>query len=280
MKHIIYADLDAIVFEGREQSYGAYNMRSKYNRILIRSTLMAFLLFLFVTGLPKVIDWVMPDDIEIVEPPVDDLGPILELPPKLENKIEDEPPIPPKIEAPKPQPKIATIAFARVEPDPDPDPEVSLIDMDSLLDVDTVAIGNRDVDGKGFDGTENINWDDLIGDGTGDPVEVGTNEKKEPLPGDFFIGEEPKPINMDEFKRIVGYPAMAKEAGIEGKVTVRVLVDELGFYKKHIVLKDPHAILTRRVEKKLNALRFTPGIQGKEPVQVWVTIPVDFVLSQ
>lgn len=279
MKHVIYADLDTIVFEGREQNYGAYKMRTKYNRILIRSTLMAFLLFLFATGLPKMIDWIAPDDIVIIDarPPIDVLVP---LPLLVDKKPEEKPPTPPKIEMPKPQPKVATIAFARIEPDPDPDPSVSLVDMDSLLDVDTMAIANVNQDGKAFDGTDNINWDDLIGDGGDGPAELGPPVKAEPKPGDWFAGEEPRPINMDEFKKIVGYPAMAREAGIQGKVTVRVLVDELGFYKKHIVLKDPHRILTKRVEQKLNALRFTPGIQGKEPVQVWVTIPVDFVLSQ
>ena len=59
---------------------------------------------------------------------------------------------------------------------------------------------------------------------------------------------------------------------------VRVLVDKTGKYKKHVVLKDPHPILTKAVEKKLNMLQFTPGIQGGQPIKVWVTIPFDFKL--
>ncbi len=59
---------------------------------------------------------------------------------------------------------------------------------------------------------------------------------------------------------------------------MRVLVDKTGKYKKHVVLKDPHPILTKAVEKKLGKLQFTPGIQGGQPIKVWVTIPFDFKL--
>jgi protein TonB len=54
MSETIYADLDEIVFEGRSKEYGAYEMRKKYNRFLERSALIAFILFIFLTGWPKI----------------------------------------------------------------------------------------------------------------------------------------------------------------------------------------------------------------------------------
>ena len=67
MSEIVYADLDEIVFEKREKEYGAYAMRKRYNRLLERAALIAFILFLFATAFPKVIDWVWPEAEETID---------------------------------------------------------------------------------------------------------------------------------------------------------------------------------------------------------------------
>lgn len=279
MKHTIYADLDTMVFEGREKNYGAFQMRNKSNRILSRAMMIAMLLFLSLTGLPKVIKWIIPANVTAPEDVVSDAMIDVELPPLAREDKVEEPPLPPEIEKAKPEPPAAvkTIVFSVIEPSDTEDPDATILDMDSAL-VDTVLLGNTAVDGKGTDGTD-IPWDDLLPKNGGGDGPLETKVLPDPKHTDFFVGEEPRPVNMEEFKKSVGYPAMAVEATIEGKVIVRVLVDELGQYKKHIVLKDPHPILTSAVSKKLNTLRFTPGIQGNQPVKVWITIPVDFVLN-
>ena len=73
---------------------------------------------------------------------------------------------------------------------------------------------------------------------------------------------------------------MAKEAEIQGRVTLRVMVDKMGNYVKHIVLKDPHPILTRAVTEKIHLLKRTPGIQAGKPIKVWVTLPFNFELNR
>jgi TonB family protein len=104
-------------------------------------------------------------------------------------------------------------------------------------------------------------------------------EPREIGPNDFVLLEkEPAPINMDELKGMIGYPPIAKESEIQGKVIIRVQIDEKGNYVKHIVIKDPHPILTKAVESKIPNLRFFPGIQNGKPIKVWVTIPFDFKL--
>jgi len=90
--------------------------------------------------------------------------------------------------------------------------------------------------------------------------------------------KEPTPINFEEIKKIIGYPAMAKEAEIEGRVIVRVLVDEKGNYIKHTVLKDPHPILTKAVTDKIDRLIFNPAIQNNKPIKGWITLPFHFSL--
>lgn len=94
-----------------------------------------------------------------------------------------------------------------------------------------------------------------------------------------FVGTEPRPINMDTFKQRIGYPPTAWERNIQGKVIVRVLVDEQGRYEQHEILLNPAPVLTKAVEAKLPMLRFTPAIQNGSPVKCWVTFPIHFKLA-
>ncbi len=278
MKHTIYADLDTIVFEGREKDYGSFEMRKKYNRILNRSALIAVLLFLSVTGLPKVISWISPNGPS--NDPATEVTYIMDeidLPPRTNEDKVEEPPLPPEVKKPLPPEPPKTVVFTVIEPSPEPDPDAIVNEMDSLL-VDTVAFGKKAFDGKGT-AMNDFPWEDYDPNGADGPRETVIKKVKKPSHTEFFAGEEPRPINMDDFKKRVGYPPMAREADIQGKVIVRVLVDTEGRYMEHVVLKDPHPILTKAVEKRLDDLRFTPGIQGNQPVMVWVTIPVDFQLT-
>lgn len=278
---VVHADLDEMVFEDRNKDYGAYQMRSRYQRLLSRAALIAFLLFLFLTGLPKMISWLRPSEgpemVEVMIPIEMDLE---DLPPPEEREEEVEPPPPPPPVNTPPPAAIAQIEFQIIEPAPEDevDPDETIRDQDELAEADTAMIGNQDRDGVADDGTGDPDWDNLLGSGDGEPQEVKPVDP-DPDPNAFIIAEEePRPVNMDDIRKLIGYPPMAKEAEIEGKVIVRVLVDQTGRYKKHIVLKDPHPILTKAVVSKLNKLQFTPGIQAGKPIKVWVTIPFDFKL--
>lgn len=276
-KEKIYADLDEIVFEGREKDYGAYQMRRRYNRVLTRATLVAFLLFLCVTGLPKMIKWFTPTQAIVIpeEPTITMIFDEIDIPDIKEEP--EEPIMPPLREKPKPAPEIKKVEFRVIEPSQDDfEEDASIIDTEELDP--NALLSFETTDGEDYDGT-NVDFNELIGEGPGGPDEVQPFEEEDPDVGQIFGGEPPRPINMQELKNIIGYPERAKEAGVEGKVTVRVLVDKMGKYKKHVVLKSPHNLLTKPVEKQLKRLIFTPGIQNNRPVPVWVTIPFDFVLT-
>ena len=269
----VYADLDEMVFEGREKDYGAYEMRKRYNRLLERSALIAFILFVFVTGWPKVLPWIFPGgDEEVTETLIVTPVQLSDLPPP--PSLEEEPPPPPP-EIKIPPPVRAKIEFKVPKPTPDEevDEEETIKEMEELEETEA-DLGLEDVEG---DADAGYDWGDI--DGAGDIEEVVVEEVKEIGPNEFVLLEkEPAPVNMDEIKKLVGYPAMAKEAEIEGKVILRVQVNKSGQYSKHIVIKDPHPILTKAVTDKIKMLNFTPGIQAGKPIKVWVTIPFDFKL--
>lgn len=93
--------------------------------------------------------------------------------------------------------------------------------------------------------------------------------------------EEPQPLNLDEVWKLIGrYPQIAKDAGIQGTVVVRVLVDKEGKYMRHVILRKVHPMLTSVVEKGLPALRFTPAMLHGVPIMYWVNLPFKFRLFE
>ena len=267
----IYADLDDIVFEGRERNYGAYEMRKKYNRFLERSALIAFLVFIIITGGIKGAQWLGGEEEEVVEEfqvtPVNlsDLPP----PPPLE---EEAPPPPPPPKVPPPRAKIEFKV-------PKPAPEDEVEEEETIKEIEEIEDSKADIGLTDQEGTtEGYDWGEIDGEDLEEEIEVAPPEP-EIGPNDFVLLEkEPAPVNMDELRKLIGYPPMAKEAEIEGKVILRVQVNKNGKYVKHIVIKDPHPILTKAVTDKIRNLSFTPGIQAGKPIKVWVTIPFDFKL--
>jgi len=83
---------------------------------------------------------------------------------------------------------------------------------------------------------------------------------------------EPKPINLGELLKLIQYPQIALDAGIQGAVVFHVLIGKDGHYKRHQVIEG-HPVLVREIEKHLPSLRFTPVLQGDKPINYWVNIP-------
>jgi protein TonB len=78
----------------------------------------------------------------------------------------------------------------------------------------------------------------------------------------------PKPI----------YPPLAKAGGIQGAVTVQILVDETGkVISAHVVKGSP--MLTKAAEEAARRARFTPTKLGDQPVKVQGVITYNFVLQ-
>ena len=73
------------------------------------------------------------------------------------------------------------------------------------------------------------------------------------------------------------YPFEARQAGIEGRVIVKVLVDEYGYSTQYkITHSNKH--FDAEVLKVIGQWRFTPAKKGGMAVEKWVDIPFNFVL--
>ena len=73
------------------------------------------------------------------------------------------------------------------------------------------------------------------------------------------------------------YPNMAKQAGIEGIVVLKLLLDNQGKVKKIEVLKS-QPLLDDAAKNAAWQYQFTPGIKDGLPVKTWISVPIHFQL--
>ena len=97
-------------------------------------------------------------------------------------------------------------------------------------------------------------------------------EPPSPIQMRFDCEKEPAPLNLTEVLSMVREPAGGYE--IVGKFVVRILVDEKGNYKNHIVLSSPHPKVTEAYVAYLHHLKFTPAKCQGSPVPFWITVPI------
>lgn len=270
MSQINKADLTDIVFEDRNRTYGAYDLRKKYVLHLFTATAIVLALCSGLIFAPQIALSGEEDEQNKVKTTgaitLADLPP----PPPIEDEEVPPPPPPPK----PPPPKLKQIAFKIPEPKPkDQIQEEEKIEENRMLDTIKAVISTINQEGEDTDVFNAIPSEE---EGDGPPAVIA---EEEPDVDDFiFVSEEPQPLNMEEIKAIIGYPDVARDAHIEGQVVVRLLVDEHGNYRKHKMIKKVHPLLAEAVEKHLHKLKFSPAIQANKPIKFWVNIPFRFML--
>lgn len=94
----------------------------------------------------------------------------------------------------------------------------------------------------------------------------------------FEVEKAPECVNLGQVRSSMQYPPMARDAGIEGRVTVKVLVGPDGNVLKVGSVSGPDVFADEVRDKSMN-LQFTPGLQNGRPVKVWVTVPFNFKLK-
>jgi len=78
------------------------------------------------------------------------------------------------------------------------------------------------------------------------------------------------------------YPEAARVAGIEGRVFVRVLLDEQGRAAGPEIVKRVPAdatVFDEAATRIAMESTYTPGIKNGMPVKAWLTIPIRFSLN-
>jgi len=88
----------------------------------------------------------------------------------------------------------------------------------------------------------------------------------------------PECVNLAQVSSLMKYPEIALEIGLQGKVTVRVLVSPEGNVEKIGSLTGPEVFYSE-VKDKATLLQFKPGLNNGKAVKVWITVPFKFEMK-
>ena len=76
------------------------------------------------------------------------------------------------------------------------------------------------------------------------------------------------------------YPESARREGREGRVLLRVLIDDQGRTKSvEINTSSGNSVLDRAAAEAIQRWRFHPARYGDQPVEAWLRIPIEFRLA-
>lgn len=263
--------MDDVVFDGRNQSYGAFQLRRLYDKHMSRAMIVGVLFFLLAISSPKIIELIkgyMPEKIEDPNSRVV----TLETPPPTIPKI----PPPPALPGVKPPPIKDQIKFV---------PPV-VVNDDEANEEEPASPTVAELDGKVI-ATETGNGVDegidspLIGEVPGVPV------IEEPVDEAPFAYVEQMPSFPGGLKAMykfitdeLDFPVMAKENRISGTVIVQFVVSKEGDIQNAKVVKEPGGGCGKEALRMINSMpRWKPGMHNGRAVAVTFTLPIKFVLQ-
>ncbi len=250
---------DDIVFEHRNQEYGAYELRKKYPK---RGT-VAFLISLFIltiaVGVPLIASILEQRNYKkyLEKTAAAEMANIKEV------KRDEVAPPPP----PPPPPAVKEIKF----------------------------VAPKIVDSLSTEEVELASTDDLSEAANAGPVDTTTREVEviveetapvvEQVFESFAIQEKPSfPGGDAELMKYVAehtkYPVVALENGIEGTVYIRFVVTRTGDVGEARVLRAVDPLLEEEALRVVRGMpKWSPGKNNGNPVNVWFIIPVKFMLQ-
>jgi protein TonB len=115
-----------------------------------------------------------------------------------------------------------------------------------------------------------------IGEGLGGGVQTEIQIEDDGPPPDF-VPFEKEPVAIKKIQPV--YPEIARRAGVEGTVWMKVWVDKEGKVRKAEVLKSDADIFNQPAVEAAMQWVFTPALMKSGPVSVWVSIPFRFRLQ-
>jgi protein TonB len=247
---------DDIVFEKRNQEYGAYRLRKKYNR----NVMIAMLIGIIIIGTAVITPYLNAKALENqkkrAERQVEIKMENLDQP--QENVEPPPPPPPPPAETAAPLKYVPPVVVDSIKPE----------DNKQLMTADQaqVEVKNEDV---------------MVQDVVQEEV------KEEEAPTQVFVVVEEMPtfpggdIALQTYIATnTVYPDIAKENNIQGRVIIRFCVNYKGGVEQVTVLKPMDPSLNEEAIRVIKTLpTWKPGKQGGKAVNVWYSVPVLFQLK-
>ena len=268
-----------LVFEGRNQEYGAYDLRKNSDKRHNKSMILVIiaLALIIVVGLTfnTVSNFIFQEDIK--DEANQELVNVNMAAEEEEEEEEEQERV--EMEQPEALPEeilntIKVTELAIVE-DSEVTPEDEIKSQDELKETQT-AFGQTNFD----QGTDDRNV-------VREHKEEIIVEEKKPEKEEVFRAVEQMPqfpggdAELMKFLRDnIVYPAMAQENNVQGKVIVQFVVTKTGDIGEVKVVKSVDRDLDNEAVRLVKKLpKFIPGRMNGQAVNVWYTLPVQFRLQ-
>ena len=255
-----------VVFEGRNQEYGAYRLRKSADSDTSKALFIGVLLFVIVLSTPIILKYIQKDTTTDQVERIIETEVILSEPPPVD---EAAPPPPPPVEPPPPrvdQVRMPPPVVVKAEEVRDEEPP-------TVEELKTADPGPKTIAG---DPNAAIQIDVPVGEGPKD------EEVTEADPDEIFNAVQVAPTpagGLEGFYKFLGenykYPAQARRQGVSGRVRVQFVVERDGSLPDIKVLRDLGLGTGEEAIRVLkNAPKWNPGIQNGKPVRVRFTLPI------
>ncbi len=252
----------ALVFQDRNQAYGAYTLRRDYNRTVTKAVFLSFFGLLLLVFTPSIVRYLSPEKIIIPTDNIEVIVDITEV--TLPDKII---PIPEKVTPTPPTPPSSSKQFTNliVKDVDSTDNGLTQEELSKLL-LATRTLAVDSVPGK-----------DPLPD-TKDNSTIGTSKAYiwvEEMP--MFPGGENAMLKY--LSNNIKYPVDAREANITGVVYLSFIVDKEGEIKNIEILKGIGGGCEEEAMRVVkNMKKWKPGKQNGQAVNVQYKLPVSFTL--
>lgn len=262
-----------LVFEGKNQAYGAYRLRKNTGKRNFWSlvTVILAIAAIFLIVIAKVaIENAMPKKVAITT----DVE-LSQLAKKKEPKVERKEPVKIEMEQKVVEKVKSSVKFTApvIKKDEDVAPEDELKSQDELAKT-AVAIGSFDVKGNDEAAGEVLKAKEVIAQEA--PVEEKVFDVVEQMPqfpgGDAAL--------FEYLSTHIKYPTIAEENGVQGRVIVTFVVERDGSITDVKVVKSVDPSLDKEASRVVQGMpKWIPGKQNGAPVRVKYTVPVTFRLQ-
>ncbi|OGU56884.1 MAG: hypothetical protein A2X64_02525 [Ignavibacteria bacterium GWF2_33_9] len=246
--------------------YGAFELKSQIRK----NTFYSFAVLSALTSLLFVIIFSTLPELKSLDAPLVFSGPTVVLQPIAPDKPETI-----VIKVPK---EITHNPFMKGKagtPVPIPDAEI-IPNKDDFADVAHIGFTSPN-------GTDEAGFGPSNNQGTSkenENVKTNVTAPVEPDPNEEVYYEKEPGIDYFKLASLVKYPELARKAGIEGLVYIKVLIDVDGSVRKMFVEDTENQLLNQAALDAIKKYgKFKPALQNGVALMVWVSIPIKFKLK-
>lgn len=266
---ILKSDYLDILFEGRNKSYGGYELRRKYPTRMRNAGMIGIGVILLAIAAPAIASFLTPKEkakpvaimkeVTLAEPP----------------PVDPEKPPPPPPPAEPPPPVKPTVKFTPpvIKKDEEVKEDEKPPDVKELKEA-SAGVKTQEGDVNGID----PGIVDNPGTGTG-VVSAPPPPKDEIFQ---YVEQMPEaPYNVNEYlSKNINYPQMARDAGVSGRVVLRFVVDEEGNIGSITVQKGIGSGCDEEAKRVVAGMpKWKPGKSNGKAVKVYFTLPIKFALN-